>query len=289
MRAVGVAVLLLTACGGRVTAGTAAAADATTEPGTIGDAAGSFDVATPEVARDTRVDEATPEVGAGAPDAAPTACDAGGAMVTACTNGIDDDGDGRIDWLDPECLSPLDNDEAAFPLGTFHEFYDPCKSDCVFDGNIGSGDDGCTFYGRCLVGSTDPRCPYDPEWALDPTRCPSPSEKCIDSCRPRTPKGCDCGGCCDVFDASGASRRRRVFAPGCSLAKLDDPVACPPCEKIAACERPCLRCDYCLGKTALPADCASEPSSCAVGEQRCDPKTPCPCGEFCLSGCCVKT
>src|SRR5262252_4848680 len=35
----------------------------------------------------------------------------------ACNNCKDDDGDGLIDAADPECISPLDNDEGTFATG----------------------------------------------------------------------------------------------------------------------------------------------------------------------------
>src|SRR4051812_19873672 len=37
--------------------------------------------------------------------------------TTQCSDGIDNDGDGKIDLMDPECVSPLDNDESSFATG----------------------------------------------------------------------------------------------------------------------------------------------------------------------------
>ena len=34
-----------------------------------------------------------------------------------CDNGKDDDGDGLVDGLDPECTGPYDNDESSFATG----------------------------------------------------------------------------------------------------------------------------------------------------------------------------
>jgi len=268
---------LATACGGRVGEEPAPSpADTAVEVGLADTSLVMDDTAVvADAPRETTVDSA---------DA--VACDAGLLRSTQCSNGIDDDGDGLVDWLDPECLSVIDNDESAFPFGIVDEFFDPCKLDCAFDGNGGSGDDGCAFDGRCLVGNTNPRCPYDPVRAADATLCPKMPEKCVKYCGARTPNGCDCSGCCDVYDSTGASRRARVYASGCTFEKLNDPAYCPPCEKQTECDRPCGRCDYCLGKTKLPSDCAKP--TCPTGARSCDPETPCACGEFCLTGCCVK-
>src|SRR5438045_3952646 len=57
-------------------------------------------------------------------------CVSGG---TQCTNCIDDDGDGKVDWLDPECTGPLDNDESSYATGIPGDNVDPCKQDCWFD------------------------------------------------------------------------------------------------------------------------------------------------------------
>lgn len=277
MRELVVFALLLGACGGRVNEDVAQVPDA----------------ADTSVERDTSIaiDTTIAEAGTDSADTLDareaSACDAGsGTWVSRCANGIDDDGDGLIDWLDPECTSRLDQDESSFALGIPTEF-DPCKTDCFFDGNSGSGDDGCAFDGKCIVGTTDPRCPYDPAAAADPTRCPAMPEKCVNYCTRLTPNGCDCAGCCDVFDATGASKRVRL-AEGCTVGKLNDPSYCPTCEKRVDCQRPCGRCDYCIGKTKLPPDCTDEMRpACPAGAARCSPDKACPCGEFCLNGCCV--
>ncbi len=218
---------------------------------------------------------------------------------TQCTNCVDDDGDGLVDWLDPECTGPLDNDEGSFATGIPGDNVDPCKQDCWFDGNSGSGNDGCLFNAKCLPGSKDPKCPYDPAAASDPKQCPKPTDKCVEYCKPLTPKGCDCAGCCQVFDATGKAHTVKLTST-CTTEKLGDPAACPPCTQIADCSNPCGRCDYCLGKTTLPDDCfpppsdagtdapAPPPSSCPDGMETCSPTKACPDGKYCLTGCCVK-
>src|SRR5262245_10911807 len=49
-----------------------------------------------------------------APTVVNSAC---GSAGCACSNGIDDDGDGLVDGFDPECTGPLDNDEGSFATG----------------------------------------------------------------------------------------------------------------------------------------------------------------------------
>lgn len=214
--------------------------------------------------------------------------DAGCPGPTQCTDEKDNDGDGLIDWMDPECTFPGDNDESSFSSGIPGDNIDPCKIDCWFDGNSGSGNDGCIFAGRCLPGSTDPRCPYSPAAAADPKQCPPQSDKCRSVCEPLTPNGCDCAGCCDVFDKLGRSTRVRIVS-GCTAASLGDPTKCPPCEKVPDCGKPCGRCDYCLGKWAIPSDCTdADKTACPAGAKRCGPGNPCACGEYCLTGCCVR-
>src|ERR1700753_3665886 len=51
----------------------------------------------------------------------------------ACSNGIDDDGDGLADADDPECVGPNDNDEATFATGMPGDNKDPKWQDCFFD------------------------------------------------------------------------------------------------------------------------------------------------------------
>ena len=236
---------------------------------------------------------------------------------TQCTDCIDNDGDGLVDWLDPECTGPLDRDESSFATGIPGDNIDPCKQDCWFDGNSGSGDDGCTWDGACLPGSTDKKCPYDPVKAADPTKCPPPSKKCVDYCKPLTPKGCDCAGCCDVY--SGGKVYTVKLVSTCTTETLGDPTKCPSCTKIADCSTPCGKCDWCLGKTSLPPECYPPPpdagttdtgvplddagvpidtgtppppdggtTGCPTGSAVCSPTTPCATGYYCLTGCCIK-
>ena len=172
-----------------------------------------------------------------------------------------------------------------------------CRMDCYFDQDTGSGNDRCTWDRRCDPMSTDMECPYsDPPPAS--AMCPeNQRDECLEFCRPLTPNGCDCFGCCELPAGSG----RHVFLGGltesateCSLERLDDPEACPPCTPVRDCYEECGRCELCLGRTTLPPDCFPPPDGgmpmdrCIGDEQPCgligDP--PCPDGLFCLTGCC---
>ena len=76
----------------------------------------------------------------------------GGGIVVGtsqCSDGKDNDGDGKIDFGDPECVGPLDNDEGSFATGIPGDNSDACKQDCFFDGNSGAGDDGCDWQLKC--------------------------------------------------------------------------------------------------------------------------------------------
>jgi hypothetical protein len=239
----------------------------------------------------------------------------GGCGTTACTDCIDNDGDGLIDGFDPECTGYLDNDEGSFATGIQGDNVDACKQDCFFDGNSGQGDDGCNWDLACDPlnpgGKLAKPCPYEP----DKKNCPGPpSQKCLDACMKNVPNGCDCFGCCAFQTASGP--KAVLLLPQCSFDKIDDPVACPPCTQAKECNNPCEPCEYCLGKTELPPECAggsggSGGSSgaggsagqaggagvagssgsgplpqCPSGVQSCTPTAPCPSGYYCLTGCC---
>ena len=94
----------------------------------------------------------------------------------------------------------------------------------------------------------------------------------------------------------------------CTLDDLQDPELCRPCTPAGNCLNTCERCELCLGKTEIPADCfpgtggsggmgggggsggtGGSSDRCSSGVQACglpgDP--PCPAGGFCLTGCCI--
>ncbi len=227
--------------------------------------------------------------------------DAGGKIPigqTQCSDGIDNDGDGLIDYADPECVGPLDNDESSFATGIPGDNMDACKQDCFFDGNSGMGDDHCLWQLKCDPLSTSASCPYDSSYASShTTECSlsaSQSQACISACRKLVPNGCDCFGCCQIPGAPNAIR----LAATCTAAKFNDPVACPPCTQVTQCANTCEHCEICIGKPTLPADCGpvvvdagTPPPVCPGTAQACGPggiaPTACPAGTGCITGCCL--
>jgi hypothetical protein len=169
--------------------------------------------------------------------------------TAACSNGVDDDGDGLSDGMDPECTGAADADEGTFATGIPGDNRDPKWQDCFFDGNSGAGDDGCRYHTDCLYGdldATDASCQI--------------TDECRDFCQARTPNGCDCFGCCTIEDGSGNAVD--ILTGGtCSLNNLDDEEACPRCVKSADCENTCGRCELCPGRAVedLPEDCGMDP------------------------------
>ena len=233
--------------------------------------------------------------------------------VAQCSDGKDNDTDGKVDMLDPECVSPCDNDESSFATGISGDNIDACKQDCFFDGNSGQGDDGCEWNLKCDPknpgGTAAKPCPYDPGYK----NCPqAQSAKCIKNCRSVTPNGCDCFGCCAL--PNGNMTTTVMLVSTCTQDKLNDPKACPPCTQQTACVNTCEKCEVCIGKSQLEAECVStipppvggvpQPDggtppppppptplcentviSCGPGGQVADGA--CPGNSFCLTGCCV--
>ena len=50
-----------------------------------------------------------------------------GDVPCACSDGMDNDGDGLVDGFDPECTGPFDDDEATFATGIPGDNKDPRK------------------------------------------------------------------------------------------------------------------------------------------------------------------
>ncbi|HVR20244.1 MAG TPA: hypothetical protein VMS65_11125, partial [Polyangiaceae bacterium] len=215
-------------------------------------------------------------------------CGTGGCI---CSNGLDDDGDGLIDGLDPECTGPLDNDEGTFSTGIPGDNRDPKWQDCFFDGNSGAGDDHCRYSTDCLYGTLsqdDPDC--------------QASQACVDYCRRLTPNGCDCFGCCTVQDVDG-TETNVIIGGACSVSALDDETICPRCTKTTVCGNDCGECELCPGKTVddLPDSCTPPPpdggtpdsgtppppNTCDNGEIVCSAEIPCPGEYYCSLGCCL--
>lgn len=194
----------------------------------------------------------------------------------ACSNGLDDDGDGLTDGFDPECTSPFDNDEGTFATGIPGDNRDPTWQDCFFDGNSGAGDDGCRYHSECLTG----------ERSASDSSC-SLSEACVEFCQPLTTNGCDCFGCCSVLLPDGGEITI-LTGDTCSLADATDPSRCLPCQKTTLCDNTCGECELCPGKTLedLPESCGSI-SECDGGLAPCTESADCPPDSYCSLGCCL--
>lgn len=218
---------------------------------------------------------ATPD--SGGPD--PIASELCAEGVCACANGADDDGDGQADGFDPECTGPHDDDEETFATGIPGDNRDPTWQDCFYDGNSGAGNDGCRYHTDCLLGALDPGAE---ECAV--------STQCLEYCRPRTPNGCDCFGCCSVQTPEG-TQIDVVIGGDCTFETIETCQRCVPTQ--SECINECGRCELCLGKTPedLPADCAGDAGtpvhSCEDGERVCDADNPCGAGLYCELGCCL--
>jgi hypothetical protein len=225
-------------------------------------------------------------------DADPLAPDAGPNPGCAhngpeCNNCEDDDGDGLVDGFDPECTSSVDDREDSFATGIPGDNSSAVKQDCFYDGNGGSGNDGCEIHVCCLLAG---ECPFTSP-PYDPASC-QVSDECIANCEPITPPGCDCFGCCTICDDLGCADilTNPASAPLCDESVIHDASKCPPCKKHPACdggECGSADCVLCPGQTEadLPPECAGH--QCPGSEAPCDVNTDCLSTEFCSAGCCI--
>jgi hypothetical protein len=254
----------------------------------------------------------------------PVACQA---HFYACGDGNDNDGDGLTDSQDPDCLGPCDNTEGNFYGGIPGQTGSACLVDCYFDQDSGSGNDECNWNHKCDPNEVAPKyypesnngskCEHDDKANTPGTNqtCAqlfdAQSKTCLDFCGPLTPNGCDCFGCCELPAGSG----KHVWlgsedANGngsCSIADLDNPDKCQPCLQVKGCLNTCERCEICIGKTTVPADClpggstsssgSGSGSSGSGGGGQCSPgvqacglpgQEPCSFDEYCITGCCQK-
>lgn len=223
----------------------------------------------------------------------PTRC---AGRLLECGDCTDNDGDGRVDWRDRECLGPCDNTEGpALTTGVGGETGGPCKADCYFDFGNGSGNDQCYWDHRCDPLAVAPDyppegegCEYDPDM-VGTRDCPDDQlEICLDYCMPITPNGCDCFGCCELDpDSEGEEVFYFIGSPECSL---DDRDNCSQCTPVPGCYNECGPCELCLGRTELPPECFGE-DRCPEGVQPCGlpGDDPCPEEYYCITGCCIPT
>ena len=255
-------------------------------------------------------------IGAGGSSGAcfPALCPDGNSY--GCGDCMDNDDDGLVDDKDPECLGPCDDTEGPILLtGTPGETGNQCGADCYFDRGNGSGSGECKWDRRCDPEEPKDGCEYDPSLIGELNYCPDVQpENCDAGCGALTPNGCDCFGCCTFPQLNGEYVFLGSFIGNegtCTLAALDDttsdPPLCRPCTPAGNCLNTCERCEICLGKPTIPADClgtggtggnggmggagtgGSPGERCPFGRQACGlPGDPaCPAGTFCLTGCCT--
>lgn len=281
---------------------------------------------------DGAVDQPIPGVDGGAPITptgnTPTPADSGlpfpvngagqvlcGSVPCVCSDGLDNDSDGITDLADPECVSSWDNDEGSFATGIPGDNRDDACQDCFFDGNSGSGNDGCRLPSSCLTDGT-------PESGQGSCNKCEQSDQCKNFCEAYTPNGCDCFGCCDVR-VSATEVKHVLLAAGCDI-NGTTLTGCMECVPSTTCVNTCGECELCPGKTIddLPASCTSggdpgttggDPGTtgtngdstggstgvtlppppaytCDNGGQFCGGGFPaCPAGSLCEFGCCVLT
>lgn len=205
--------------------------------------------------------------GDGRVDAAEPGCVVG---LAECDNCIDDDGDGAIDGLDFHCLTAWDDDERTVGFG-IPDFRLAEYADCFFDGNTGSGDDGCSRHVCCTLGAADQSECSDLADAhgfaiseFDPESC-SVSAGCAEFCAPLAPPGCDCFGCCTRCDSSGCFDvwLHEGVSRGCGPDSIGDPSTCIACVKSPECVSLC------------------------DGAPVCQTSSDCQPGQYCAQGCCV--
>jgi hypothetical protein len=266
---------------------------ATTDGG-VGDAGTGADAgADPDAGVDAGVD-AGADAGVDAGVCVPATCNG---RTYACGDCVDNDGDGRRDSADPECLGPCQDREEGFDPQLPGMPTLTCSStrDCFFDHDTGNGNDGCRSDVRC-----DPLQP-DPSCTPGGATCPgTQSAACLQTCGALTPAGCDCFGCCGVVLPDGGTRNvslasetanaaAGISAPACSLATAGDTTACRACTPNPGCLEPCGPCQLCPGKTSLPAGCSAA-DRCPGGEAPCGQPGDAACAEgaFCQLGCCVQ-
>jgi hypothetical protein len=250
-----------------------------------------------------------------------------GSQLYMCGNTVDDDGDGLIDWQDPDCLGPCDNSEDGLGIPIVGDAPNGCTTDCFWDENSGSGNDGCYWNHKCDPLSVPPnyfpefwmgsKCAYDPATNTPGTilTCDElsnqQSAECLGYCPQLTPNGCDCFGCCYVYKDGveiGPVYLNTEDANGnlpCTFDNAGDPSKCAPCTQVKnGCNNPCEMCELCIGKTTLPPECQSSPmdggidagtdggndaGQCPEGVQPCGlpGNDPCPPDYYCITGCCL--
>jgi hypothetical protein len=250
--------------------------------------------------------------------------------VYQCGDCVDNDGDGLVDSQDPDCLGACQNNESGFTGDIPGQNNAPCKSDCYWDQDTGSGNDSCYWNHSCdpfeqgPPAATNPEigCAYDHNTKVGGAPVPpgqndcdyllhNQDTTCTNFCKPLTPNGCDCFGCCEnpynkgnyVF--AGSTNAAGVGTCTADQATLNDPTKCKPCTPVVGCQNTCGHCQLCFGGVPLPPDCYGDmagqppstdmagsipPQQCPTGEAACGlpGQAPCDPGFYCITGCCVQ-
>ena len=209
-----------------------------------------------------------------------TPLDCGGAIY-ACGDCMDNDGDGKVDLADPECVSPCDDLEDTFATGLPGDNMDPCKQDCFFDGNSGGGKGDCAWDLKCdPMSPGGDKCPYDENF----NNCPDmQTQECVETCQ--VPNGCDCFGCCTIA-VDGMVYDVYLGDADCSVDNIE---SCSQCTKNADCDDDCNpeMCEVCFGETEPPPGCEEAMcdggQSCTIDDMG---NSDCPEGYYCATGCC---
>lgn len=247
----------------------------------------------------------------GTTECVPVPC---GDQVYQCGNCVDDDMDGLVDALDPDCVGACDNNEGGYDLGIPGGEVGRCPRDCYYDTNQGRGD-MCEWDIQC----DDTLAMHQMCRPSGPARCPEvQTDGCQTDCAPLVPNGCDCFGCCELPSGSGQFvwlGSNVDGTPTCTFEDAEDPTRCFPCvpyggvDGDSPCYNPCGRCELCLGRdpATIPDDCfpplpdggvpddggapvdGGTPPVCDDGRQACGLPglPPCPDGLYCLTGCCT--
>jgi hypothetical protein len=229
--------------------------------------------------------------------------------IYQCGDCLDNDGDGQLDAADVDCLGPCDNTEDSYYGGIPGQNNSPCRQDCYFDQDTGTGNDECYWSHNCdplsiapeYPPSGDEKCLFDDAVEI-PGTTQSCAElrltqltKCGEYCGPLTPNGCDCFGCCELPQGSGkfvwlGSVVNNIGS--CDLANIADPTKCKPCTPVDSCQNGCDECELCIGKEQVPEHCKDPDAGkdqCAAGVQPCGlpGQDPCPSDTYCITGCCI--
>ena len=240
-----------------------------------------------------------------------TICDG---RLLECGDCVDNDGDGKVDWNDRECLGPCDNTEGPALISDVGGVTgSTCHVDCYFDyGNgTGTGSDDCWWDHQCdPLEPESTVCAYDSTMASNQHFCPTEqSPLCEEICLPFTPNGCDCFGCCTFPELDGLAddggpayvwigAKDADNAGICTFDDILDESRCPRCTPVENCFNTCDTCEICIGKPTLPPECYEGGDTdgipeglCPDGVEPCDFSAgePCSAGFYCVSGCCRPT